>query len=496
MNKDLPASEQRSFGGLSALIKRPLSGPQISGTIRPGIQVLTAKAASQGQAKRLYELGCQKGLSFDAIAKTITDQVPGLEHPLRPVNVPYFTARSGDFSMPDAAARLNDLYGEDRGEGKHLYRFPVVFCTDQIEQVLSYKLQCWASGKLKYWAEFGPNGERRCMTYAPVPKHGNSKRPVRLFGGRSVITRPGNGGLCDPLNCPEYQSKNCNQDGRIHFIVPGVPSLGQFCVPTRSFYSISAIAGTLAHVAEMSGGRIAGFLNQQKTFWLSKVYKDVTRIDDQGEPVNGPAWLISLDGDLDMSQLLLQKTQQAALPAADRAVQMLSAPAPDDSLLVPMALAHEVNQIGAAQMPHAGEAPTTGAVPSNDAGNLTEAELLKGLRHELMELVEQLGIDNEVFRDVAVGQFGGADWAKAIKTLQPAMEILKKIREPFVAMSKRLGEYGISFDEYNAYAQLRFRRIDWWLIPEQLTAGLEELADYRDEPEKLHEIIQAEVEHA
>jgi hypothetical protein len=41
---------------------------------------------------------------------------------------------------------------------------------------------------------------------------------------------------------------------------------------------MDGIRQQLLHVASMRGGRLSGYLLGQQTFWITKVYKDVTPI--------------------------------------------------------------------------------------------------------------------------------------------------------------------------------------------------------------------------
>ena len=102
----------------------------IGGKIRAGIKVLTKKAAGEPRAKAIYDQGVAAGQSYEQIERAITEALPNLKTPLVPRNVPWFTVRAQDFPNPEIAAQILEAYGEDRGEGRHLYRFPVVFPSD------------------------------------------------------------------------------------------------------------------------------------------------------------------------------------------------------------------------------------------------------------------------------------------------------------------------------------------------------------------------------
>lgn len=280
-------------------------GLQVGGTIRPGIKVLTNAAQQSKVARDIYEAGVANGESFDDIEKKITSAVPKLPNPLRPQNVPYFTVRERDFAMPEVARQILERHGEDRGDGVvRLYRFPVVFAADSLLEVMPHKLEVYGAGSIKFWSAFSEEGsERRCMTFAPVPKAPSGKA-IRLFGGRKTIARPENEGICDPETCPEYQNRQCNVSGRLIFYIPGITSVLPLELPSRSIYGFDAVRETLDGIARMRGGRISGFLKDREAFWLSKKLKDVSHIDEEGRAVRVPHWIFGLEVMIDPTRLL------------------------------------------------------------------------------------------------------------------------------------------------------------------------------------------------
>jgi hypothetical protein len=277
-----------------------------AGKIRPGIKVLTRKAAESPRAVALYEQGVAAGQSFDQIEKTLAQALPQLKNPLVPRNVQWFTVRHQDFSNPDLARQLMDAYGEDRGEGVHLYRFPVVFPSDHWASVMPHELAVWGTHDKKFWSEYSEDGSQRlCKCHAPVPRHEGSHRTVRLFGGRKTMLRDTNGGRCEPENCPEYQARECNLSGRFVFFIPGVRSVSAFELHTNSFYAMSAAIQTFKTIAFMRGGRISGFLDHEQTpFYLSKKLMEVSRIDEDGRAVRVSQWIIELEAPVDITTLL------------------------------------------------------------------------------------------------------------------------------------------------------------------------------------------------
>src|ERR1700754_2523822 len=116
----LPEAAPRS------IVEERAMRPPTIGRIRPGIKVLKSSARENAKAVNLYETMVAAGSSFDDIAKAIESQCK-IREALVPRNVPYFTCRRSDFTNPDVADEILRLYGEDRGEGLKLYRFPVLF---------------------------------------------------------------------------------------------------------------------------------------------------------------------------------------------------------------------------------------------------------------------------------------------------------------------------------------------------------------------------------
>ncbi len=296
---------------------------QTGGTIRPGIKVLTKTTAKSQTARDLYDAGLAAGESFEAIEKRIKEAVPTLDNPLTPRNVPYFTARRGDFLMPEIATQIMDMYAEDRGEGvKRLFRFPIVFAADNLLDVMPHKLAVYGGASIKFWSTFSDaDGERQCMTFAPVPKAGNGKA-IRLFGGRRQIARPDTKGKCDPENCREYQARQCNVSGKLIFYIPGITSVSPIELPTHSIYGLDSIRETLNTIAAMRGGRISGFLQQREAFWLTKTLKEVPHIDEDGRAVRVKQWIIGLEVMVDPTRLL-NAPEETVVAAGDVAADIL-----------------------------------------------------------------------------------------------------------------------------------------------------------------------------
>lgn len=303
----------------------------VGGKIRAGIKVLTNKAAEQPRVKALYDQGVAAGQSFDQIERAIRAAVPGLKSPLIPRNVPWFTVRAQDFSNPMLAKQIMDAYGEDRGQGHHLYRFPVVFPADQWQSVMPHELAAWSTHEKLFWSEYSADGRTRyCMRHAPVPVDDTGRRTIRIFGGRKIVPRDVNGGICEPEACREYQAGQCNLTGRFVFFMPGIRSVSAFELNTNSFYAMNAAIQKFETVGFLRGGRISGFLDRQNTtFFLSKKLMDVPHIDESGRAVRVPQWIIDLEAPVDVTALLRDsEDERTTIVDAEFANRVLDASPP------------------------------------------------------------------------------------------------------------------------------------------------------------------------
>lgn len=284
------------------------------GKIRAGIKVLTRKAAEHPRAQALYDQGVAAGQSFDQIERAITEVLPQLKTPLVPRNVSWFTARAQDFSNPEIAQQILDRYGEDRGEGRRLYRFPVVFPSDHWQTVMPHELAAWGASDKRFWSQYSEDGrQRHCMCHAPVQLDNTGRRTIRIFGGRKNVQREANGGLCEPEACPEYQQRQCNLTGRFVFFIPGIRSISAFELNTNSFYAMNSAIQKFETVGFLRGGRISGFLDRQRTpFFMTKKLMEVAHIDENGRAVRVPQWIIDLEAPVDVTALLREHDEDEA----------------------------------------------------------------------------------------------------------------------------------------------------------------------------------------
>lgn len=296
------------------------------GKIRPGIMVLTRKAAEVPQAKDIYRQGVTDGQSFEQIERALKEALPQLKSPLVPRNVPWFTVRAQDFPNPEVARQILDAYGEERGQGRRLYRFPVVFPADHWQSVMPHEMAVWSSREKRFWSQYSADGQvRHCMCHAPVPMDHTGQRSIRIFGGRKTMQREDNDGICDPESCPEYQARQCNLTGRFLFFIPGIRTISALELPTTSFYAMSNAIQRFQAIGHMRGGRISGFLGRSReTFYLTKVLRDVPHIDEDGRAVRVPQWIIELEAPVDVTALLRDgEDPETAIMQATMAEQVL-----------------------------------------------------------------------------------------------------------------------------------------------------------------------------
>lgn len=138
MDKEIVNRSLAQSAPPTVLGERPARIPT-GGTIRAGIKVLTKAAASNPQAKAIYDQGLASNCSFEEIGQKIAEAFPDIKAPLVPKNVAWFTVRPNDFPNPALAAQILAAFGEDRGDGViRLYRFPVIFPADTWQLVMPH----------------------------------------------------------------------------------------------------------------------------------------------------------------------------------------------------------------------------------------------------------------------------------------------------------------------------------------------------------------------
>lgn len=405
-----------------------------AGKIRAGIKVLTKAAASNPAVRVLYEDGLAQQATFEEIERKIAERFPDMKMPLTPKNVAWFTVRPGDFPNPELASQILLAHGEDRGDGEvRLYRFPVIFPADAWQSIMPHELACWARNEKRYWSEYSPDGQtRRCMMFAPARIDARSQRAVRTFGGRGIQPRPDNGGLCDPEHCAEFQNRQCNLTGRFIFYIPGIRSLDAFELHTNSFYALSRAIERFEAIAFMRGGRLAGFLDGQRTpFYLTKKLRDVSHLDAKtGQPVRTAHWIIELEAPVDVTALLAQQNDEATLRTADAAAQVLQGrPAPVDDMAFDAFPTQEPQPDAVPDIP-AVPAPPASHAPADTPADAQSADAVHALSDEL-------GIERARM-DAYLDRAWGPGWRRNPQGVQRVLADLARYQDDPNALRARI----------------------------------------------------------
>jgi hypothetical protein len=313
--------------------------------------------------------------------------------------VPYFTCRRSDFTNPDVADEILRLYGEDRGEGLKLYRFPVLFAFNDWMSNLPNQMAAWGTTGRKYFSEYGQDGTRYCKTYAKAERDPRAQRTKRHFGGRTVIFRQDDSipdGVCDPEQCPQYQSRQCNLSASFIFAVPDIKGLGLIELPTNSIYVLQKAYAAMQTVV-LARGKLTG-----TRFMLSKREFDITRINESGEAVRQKQMLTVLDAEIDIGALLDGAEDPApALESANAAVALIEAGGNVHALHPDDTQAHVDRHEGADGSPEpTGQSQTTSGplmqkVMADLGENGTQPESLEDKLHRMSDLLHRLGLNAE-----------------------------------------------------------------------------------------------------
>ncbi|WP_213766591.1 hypothetical protein [Caballeronia sp. dw_19] len=366
-----------------SLVEERAIRPPTIGKIRPGIKVLTRKAQENQKAVDLYKTMVAAGDSYETIGKVIESKLK-LSNALVPKNVPYFVCRRSDFSNPATADEILKLYGEDRGDGLRLYRFPVMFAFDDWLRNVPNEMAVYNTTSRLFFSQYGSDGKRYCKTYAPVERDARAQRAKRSFGGRLIIYRQDDDipdGVCDPQVCPQYQARKCNLSATFLFVIPEIKGLGLIELPTNSIYVLQKAYSAMQTVS-LARGRLTG-----TRFWLSKREFDITRIDENGQAVRQKQMLTVLDADIDLGALL--DAAEGTVPALEAANRVVA-------LIEPDAAARAVDErtidLDGSQSSTSSEGD--GNVGRGDAPDVDPDETIEEKRHRMSDLLQRLGLNH------------------------------------------------------------------------------------------------------
>lgn len=286
---------------LSERVNREDRITRLSGKIRPGIMVLTKAAQKNEKAVEIYRDGVAKRLKYSEIEKQISDET-GLAHPMYPRNTEYFSVAASDFGMPEIAEKILAMYGEDRGEGIRLYRFPVVFHSDDLNEIYPNEFKRYG-GKPSYESFYDMEGIRKCR-YLPeiVQEEGASRKVVQRLRREKIVR-----GICNPAQCPEFCCGECKFRGHLRFYIPGITTLGLIEMSSTSSYAAEAIWGDLQRILELIGTipRYNPANPDQNIFWITKKQETRSYIDENNRQRTGLQWVPSLQAEIDMGKVLM-----------------------------------------------------------------------------------------------------------------------------------------------------------------------------------------------
>lgn len=396
--------------GPSVLGERAARIP-VGGKIRSGIKVLTAAARKLKGAQEIYDAGVQAGSTWDQIEKAIRERCNPQRSPLTPRNVPYFTVRRADFTVPETADRIMEIYGEEMDGERRLLRFPVIFATDSWQANMPHALRSYTASQLKYWSEYTADGDRICMTKATVHVDGRNRRAHRPFGGRPNVPRPDTGGVCDPDQCPEYQTRKCTLSGSLLFFIPGIPGSSAIELPTTSYYSLQQARQKMEMVAYLRGGRISGTHDGQPIFYLTKSEEEVSMIDSEtGQPRRVKQFLVSLEANIDMQRVFqaaeVRRLEAGAAGQRAAAALTLQDDLPEDDLPL--------------------EDEDTVDSPETETDTADDVETIKALRRDVADLLEKAEISPALFSDWMTDEIENPDWGRCRAGLTQAKNELTK----------------------------------------------------------------------
>lgn len=336
----------------------------VSGRIRGGIQALSAGAkAAIPEAQEIYDEGLKSGASFEEIERAIRKKNPKYtKKPLYPKNTPYFRLHNADFATVGDDVRILALYGEERDPilGPQLYRLPIIFPVDDINVILNQSFATFRGKQRVYWSDPETGA---CMERIKIEK-GSRRR----FGAAKGTVRKEQ---CDPDTCDEFDNEECAHRGVLKFMIPGIIGAGIFEFPFTSVTTGFGVRGVLEMMLQ-SMGRIHGTFDGKPMFYLSKVRRNIHRIDwKRGEEMDSVQYIAQIEAaGVDMTRLFQNQERQ-----------LLGAPKGQEVVVT---------------------APQQ-AEPEPEPAQDTSDEIV---REEITVLVQKLGIGGGRFTQWATGKYG------------------------------------------------------------------------------------------
>lgn len=394
----------------------------LSGKIRPGMKIPTKASAANPLVMKYWNMARNGAMSMDEAEAKIFDETK-IKYPFRPENTAHFNINPGDFEGGlTATQKLMDLYGEDRGQGRNLYRFPVVFpdMPNGIDDFFKgvYKV---SSGPIKYFSKEGDDSVRRCMYLQPVEK--DAKTRNMKFVPRVPQVR----GNCSPADCSEFKLGACRFRGDLHFYIPGMVGSGYFSIGTGSTYASEDIFGRLDQISERLGGRLPKFTpDGSPVFWLTKILKSVTFHDAEGEK-HRDQWVPSIETLIEMPKLLLLEERRMVELAAPSAAPTAAIPASWGMTVAPpqpVTTGARSAELVVTQSAASLADQETGEI-QNTAAEVTLENKVTSALDQLIELSAKLQIDDELI-EWASDKYG-ENWSETDVTVGKVANVINKI---------------------------------------------------------------------
>jgi hypothetical protein len=417
-----------------------------SGKIRPGIKVLTNAAQQNPKAVALYQEGTAKRLKFSEIEKKIKDAT-GLPNPMFPRNTQYFSVAATDFGMPEIASMIVDRYGEvrDGDPEKRLYRFPVVFHSDDMNEVYPNQFKRHG-GDPNYESHYGLDGVRYCRYLPEISAEQlalNKTRRIKKMPRREKVIR----GQCEPGVCHEFQQGHCKFRGRLMFYIPKIPTTGLMVMETSSEYAAEGIWMDLQRILDALGTipRMNPNKPDAPVFYITKVLEQRTYFDDSGNKKTGHQWVPKLQADIDIGQIL-QTGRTIALPAASTPVAWLATPKgmPSAALLPAPA-----DVESSAQAP-SGDAAGQGGSGSDDPGE------------QLEQLIEAMELDQDVamqYFDIKIAEGWENDpvlLARAVQMVKDMSKVGNACVSKLMAIVVKVVGMEVDMNTFNRYVFAKY----------------------------------------
>lgn len=416
---------------------------RLGGKIRSGIKILTNAAQKNPRAVSIYAEGVANRQKFSEIEKRIKDAT-GLSNPMYPRNTQYFSVAASDFGMPEIAQLIIDKFGEMRegDDRKQLYRFPVVFHSDDLGEV--YPNQFKRHGhEPHYESHYGEDGIRYCRYLPNVTEEQKTEirvRRLKKLPRREKVIR----GQCEPGVCNEFGQGQCKFRGRLLFYVPGIPSTGLLGMETSSEYAAEGIWSDLERIRNALGTipRTNPANPGAPIFWITKSLEPRTYFDERGDKQNGFQWVPKLQADIDIGALL-SSGKVFEIPTAPAPVRWLSqAKGMPDAVLLPA--------VGKTTQPG-----IQGEELSAPAADLSD---------ELADIIDQMQLDQDLvmqYFDIKIGQ----SWENDSTHVATASRMLNELGRhgivcaaKLIAISVRVSQIGIEARDFSAYSLARYGR--------------------------------------